>query len=64
MQRVLYIASFIFLASMASSCQVADLVFHTGAWSGFIFVAALSAVIIWILIRVMGKRRKNDWTKR
>ncbi|WP_380935626.1 hypothetical protein [Sphingobacterium bambusae] len=63
MQRSPYISAFILLSSLTSSCQVADLVFHTGTWSGVILVTAFSVVIIWIIVRLMGKRRRNDWTK-
>ncbi|KGE14340.1 hypothetical protein [Sphingobacterium deserti] len=63
MQRFLSVLIFLCAMAMMSSCQVVDVVFHTGAWSGVIFIILISIAIVWILARILGKRRKQDWTK-
>ena len=63
MQRFLSVLIFLFVMAMMSSCQVVDVVFHAGAWSGVIFIVLISIAIIWILAKILGRRRKQDWTK-
>ncbi|MFD2597205.1 hypothetical protein [Sphingobacterium griseoflavum] len=64
MRRFSQSALVIFTMAMMNSCQVAEVVFHTGAWSGVIAVILISVAVIWIMARIMGRRRKDDWTKR
>lgn len=59
MKRLFYINLFILTVLMMTSCQLVDVVFNTGALSGVILITVLAAIVVYILAKVLGKRRKS-----
>lgn len=43
---------------LLSSCSVIEGIFKAGMWTGFLIVGLIIAVIIWILVKIMGGRRR------
>ncbi|WP_165793095.1 hypothetical protein [Sphingobacterium haloxyli] len=53
--QILLFSSGIFLFS---SCNVIEGIFKAGVWSGILLVVAIIAVIIWIISKVTGGRKR------
>ena len=53
--RILLLTSSVLLFN---SCALIEGIFKAGVWTGFLIVALVIGLIIWILVKVVGGRRR------
>lgn len=45
-------------AMLLSSCAVIEGIFKAGMWTGFLIVGLVIALIIWIMVKVVGRGKR------
>ncbi|HLS95327.1 hypothetical protein BC792_10858 [Sphingobacterium allocomposti] len=58
MKRFSHVMLFVFAVMTLTSCEVIGGIFKAGVWSGVILVVLVIALIIWIIARMAGGRRR------
>ncbi|MCY4778477.1 hypothetical protein ORI89_02350 [Sphingobacterium sp. UT-1RO-CII-1] len=58
MKKAFFITLSTLLLLMLTGCQVIGGIFKAGMWTGFILVAAVIAVLLWILLKI--RKRPQD----
>lgn len=49
---------FVLATSLLTSCDLIQGIFNAGIWTGIIIVVVILALIIWIIARLSGGRRR------
>lgn len=58
MKRFSSILLLSFSVLLFNSCALIEGIFKAGMWTGFLIVGLVVALIIWILVKVLGGRRR------
>lgn len=64
MKRFFYISLFVLCGCLTTGCQAVDIIFNAGALSGVILITALSIIAVYVLAKILGKRRKSIDTEK
>lgn len=48
---------FILASSLLTGCGIIEGIFKAGMWTGIIIVVAIVVLIIWIIVRLSGRKR-------